>query len=90
MGEVKGKSQPPPRPTLPWKSPWELTFPGSGAGLSGKGVTHFQSCLEWAQWVGLSGGLTVRLRHLLADSRSQRKSTSVAKTLREGSPACFL
>lgn len=73
-----------------WEVALRATFPGSGAGLSGKGVTLFQSCLEWAQWVGLSGKLTGRLRHLLADSRSQRKSTSVAKTLRKGSPACFL
>lgn len=85
-GEVRGKSQPPPTLTLPQKSS-ELTFPGR-AGLPGKAVTHFQPCLERAQWVGLLERLTVGLRQALAGSGSQKK-TSVGKRLREGSAACF-
>lgn len=51
-------------------------------------MTHFQPCLEWAQWVGLLRRLTVGLRQALAGSGSQRK-TPVGKRLREGPAAGF-
>lgn len=51
-------------------------------------MTHFQPCLERAQWVGLLERLTVGLRQALAGSGSQKK-TSVGKRLREGSAARF-